>query len=122
MKVAKMCARKAGLPDEGVISLGALRHALDIYFQLPGTKTVYIRGQNNDEIQLNYSYETGLLNLWTADDDDAGVNLNETQVKELIKALNKIHLGMLHIKVNNLQSELVGEALVQEPRFNCDCC
>ena len=40
MKVAKMCARKAGLPEQDVISMGALKHALTIYCNLPEPGTV----------------------------------------------------------------------------------
>lgn len=120
MKVAKMCAKKAGMPDQDAISTGALRQALDIYCNLPETKITGVECQNDDELQLDYDYYSGMLNLWTTDDNDAGIKLDMYQLEELICQLNKIYKGMLYIKYNNLHAELASEdeGLV----FNCDCC
>ena len=118
IKVAKMCAKKAGLPDQDAISTGALRQALDIYCNLPETNTAYVECQNNDELQLNYDYYTGELSLWTV----AGARLDMYQLEELICQLNKVYKGMLYIKCNNLHAELASEDEDEAPRFNCDCC
>lgn len=125
MKVAKMCARKAGLPEQDVISMGALRHAMTIYCNLPEPGTVFVAGQGYDQLSLKYDYKTNLLNVWTEDDSDAGINLDMYQVESLIKELNKIHKGMVYIKYNNLHAELTEIGVDEEdiePRFNCDCC
>lgn len=124
IKVAKMCAKKAGLPDQDAISTGALRQALDIYCNLPETNVTCVECQDDDELQLDYDYYTGMLNLWTADDNDAGVKLDMYQLEELICQLNKVYKGMLYIKCNNLHAELASEDEDEDeaPRFNCDCC
>lgn len=120
VKVAKMCAKKAGLPDQDVISLSALRQALDIYRNLPETKITYVECQDDDELQLDYDYCTDMLSLWTVDDSDASVKLDIYQLAKLIKELTKIHRGMMCIKFNNLHAELASED--EEPKLNCECC
>lgn len=109
VKVAKMCAKKAGLPDQDVISLGALRQALDIYCNLPGTETVCVDGQGSDQLRLLYDYKTNLLNVWTVG-DGAEVNLDMYEVEDLITYLQQMHKSMVYIKYNNLYEELASHA------------
>ena len=120
MKIAKMCAKKAGLSEQDVISMGALRQALDIYRNLPETKITYVECQDYDELQLDYDYCTDMLSIWTVDDSDASVKLDIYQLAKLIKELTKIHRGMMCIKFNNLHAELASED--EEPKLNCECC